>query len=723
MGKLRYVGKCALGSDSHELHVHKDGFSTRSRSARSQLGLGVSSFIPNMWCFTMRASAILLSLLLPIALSQVIEGGWTAFGDSYAAGIGAGSKHASDTGDCRRRVNAYPNQIQTDGSLAGGSNVQFSFQACSSAKIAEVQSQITKFRDGPEQLRGFATISIGGNDAGFSEVIEACLVRAKFGSPSCDSVIEAKTERVKSTDMRQNLEDAYRAILDAAKAPGKLITSFRLVVTGYARFFNEETTDCNNRHISFWGLLEPNKQYLTVERRKALNKLVSDMNEVVKAAAEKVSRESEFGQVVFVPIDELFEGHRFCEPDVKEPDNKNPNSWFFLLQGRDAAPDGSLLPPSYPDEPVNLTPSECEALLNGTTPPLGDGWGEFMLCSAQQGTAEGKQLADWITDDTDGNLSGGINIPEAWGKAFHPKSIGHARIRQAIINRLNSRGANHKRVVIMHDGTLEEFEAMINHPLNSRLDAQRIEQPGINIRGYAVWIEADAARKIRDTVTGVVGVLFERADELPPAWPVVPWTTQDAAGVANATERRDGTLQKRIPSPATTTDLDFERHLYPLGDNVDIWHLGVLSQPPALPDLRLLDFRRGYLHDPKGGSGVNIYVLDSGANLDHHEISSRLRTDGLPSYVTRASKLGVIDDASGHGTCMASLIGGKKYGVTKTGNNIIPVRWELGSQTGSPKGASLFEGLLWILFDVKQHNKQGKAVLNYSGGEFTTYLT
>ena len=84
-----------------------------------------------------------------------------------------------------------------------------------------------------------------------------------------------------------------------------------------------------------------------------------------------------------------------------------------------------------------------------------------MLCAAQQGTAEGKQLADWITDDSDGDLSGGIGIPEAWGKAFHPKSIGHARIRQAIVDRLTSTGANYKRVLIMHDGPLEDFEAMI----------------------------------------------------------------------------------------------------------------------------------------------------------------------------------------------------------------------------------------------------------------------
>jgi hypothetical protein len=66
---------------------------------------------------------------------------------------------------------------------------------------------------------------------------------------------------------------------------------------------------------------------------------------------------------------------------------------------------------------------------------------------------------------------------------------------------------------------------------------------------------------------------------------------------------------------------------------------------------------------------------------------------------------------------MASLIGGTKYGVTKKGHNIIPVRWEEGSTTGVTRGASLFEGLLWILSDVKANNKQGKAVINFSAGE------
>jgi hypothetical protein len=184
----------------------------------------------------MRLDIILLSLAVSVAHGQVIVDGWTAFGDSYAAGIGAGGKHPSDTAKCRRRSNAYPNLLQVDGSLAAGMSVDFSFRACSGAKIPDVQGQISDFRDGPENLKGFATISVGGNDVGFSGIIEACLIRASFGGASCDTKLAEATDAINSGALRQNLEQAYRNILDAAKAPGKLITSFRLAVTGVSYF-------------------------------------------------------------------------------------------------------------------------------------------------------------------------------------------------------------------------------------------------------------------------------------------------------------------------------------------------------------------------------------------------------------------------------------------------------------------------------------------------------
>lgn len=79
-----------------------------------------------------------------------------------------------------------------------------------------------------------------------------------------------------------------------------------------------------------------------------------------------------------------------------------------------------------------------------------------------------------------------------------------------------------------------------------------------------------------------------------------------------------------------------------------------------------------------------------------------------------ARSLGV-GDANGHGTCMANIVGGHLAGVTKR-TNLIPVRWALGA-SNSPRAELLFESLLWILHDVLTKNMQGKAILNFSGGE------
>lgn len=74
-------------------------------------------------------------------------------------------------------------------------------------------------------------------------------------------------------------------------------------------------------------------------------------------------------------------------------------------------------------------------------------------------------------------------------------------------------------------------------------------------------------------------------------------------------------------------------------------------------------------------------------------------------------------DGGTHGTCMASLIGGYNLGVTKTGTNMVPVRWEDGSLYGVKRASSLFDSLLWMLHDIVSNNLGGRAVINYSGGK------
>lgn len=71
----------------------------------------------------------------------------------------------------------------------------------------------------------------------------------------------------------------------------------------------------------------------------------------------------------------------------------------------------------------------------------------------------------------------------------------------------------------------------------------------------------------------------------------------------------------------------------------------------------------------------------------------------------------------GHETRVASVAAGAQFGVTEKGRNVVPVRWE-GVDGQIKRASSLFDCLLWILYHVQTTGKQGKAVLNYSGGEY-----
>lgn len=113
-----------------------------------------------------------------------LEGGrwikrYAALGDSYAAGIGIGNVgSAQDAAECSRYDGAYPEKIQ---SIVEAES--FQFVACSgdlSKNVVETQLgklKSTGFNDRVEF--DLITVSAGGNDVGFSTVLEACLFLPK----------------------------------------------------------------------------------------------------------------------------------------------------------------------------------------------------------------------------------------------------------------------------------------------------------------------------------------------------------------------------------------------------------------------------------------------------------------------------------------------------------------------------------------------------------------
>ncbi|MCZ9343834.1 SGNH/GDSL hydrolase family protein, partial [Streptomyces sp. TRM76130] len=175
--------------------------------------------------------------------------GYVALGDSYSSGVGAGS-YTAESGDCKRSTLAYP-QLWAN----ANSPSSFDFTACSGARTGDVLSG----QLGPlNSSTGLVSISVGGNDAGFADVMTTCVLQSDSG---CLSRIATARAYVEST-LPGSLDGVYSAI--RGKAPGA-----RVVVLGYPRFYQLGTTCL--------GLSET--------KRKAINDASDLLNTAVAARA------------------------------------------------------------------------------------------------------------------------------------------------------------------------------------------------------------------------------------------------------------------------------------------------------------------------------------------------------------------------------------------------------------------------------------------------------
>jgi len=118
------------------------------------------------------------------------------------------------------------------------------------------------------------------------------------------------------------------------------------------------------------------------------------------------------------------------------------------------------------------------------------------------------------------------------------------------------------------------------------------------------------------------------------------------------------------------------------------------------------DVAAEFAHNPSWGSGVNVYVLDTGVRITHEEFGGKAEWG--------ANFAGGADqDANGHGTHCAGTIAGKTYGVAK-GAKIWGVK-VLGD-SGSGSYAGIISGVEWAA-------KKGKGVANMSlGGGYSGAL-
>ncbi|MCI4065187.1 SGNH/GDSL hydrolase family protein [Micromonospora sp. R77] len=212
-------------------------------------------------------------LLLALGLAAPASAAGTdyaALGDSYSSGVGT-NNYDGTSGSCLRSPQSYPRLWVNSHTVAS-----FQFVACSGATTREVlNNQLGALNSGTDLV----TISIGGNDAGFANVVTTC----RLGSDSsCLSAVNTAKAYISNT-LPGRLDETYRAI--RSRAPGA-----RVVVLGYPRLF--ELGSCGFGSISEY-------------KRSLLNGGSDTMSGVISARAGAAG-------FSYVDVRGRFAGHGVC---------------------------------------------------------------------------------------------------------------------------------------------------------------------------------------------------------------------------------------------------------------------------------------------------------------------------------------------------------------------------------------------------------------------------
>jgi lysophospholipase L1-like esterase len=216
------------------------------------------------------AALPVLAAAQPAAAQPAVH--YVALGDSYSSGVGAGS-YDSASGSCDRSANAYP-------ALWAAANGPASYvsEACSGATTGSVISSQLSALSGATTL---VSITVGGNDVGFSSVMETCVLHSTSTCVSAVATSESEIARA----LPGELDSVLAAV--SAHAPNA-----RVVVLGYPHLYDL------SRSSSCLGL--------STADRTDLNTAANDLDGAIAAAAQRHGD-------VFADVRTAFAGHEICD--------------------------------------------------------------------------------------------------------------------------------------------------------------------------------------------------------------------------------------------------------------------------------------------------------------------------------------------------------------------------------------------------------------------------
>ncbi|MEV4482318.1 SGNH/GDSL hydrolase family protein [Micromonospora coxensis] len=221
------------------------------------------------------ALAALLATVLGVVLvpgtAQAATVNYVALGDSYSSGVGAGPY---DLSGCLRSQKSYAPLW-----AAANAVTSFRFVACGGAVTSDV---IDKQVSALSTSTTLVTVTIGGNDAGFADVITSC----RFGSTSTCTAAVNEAKAFATATLPGRLDRTYAAI--RSRAPNA-----RLIVLGYPRLF--ETNYC--------GLLAMSTYKRTI------------LNEAADLLATVIADRAGAAGATFADTRPTFAGHGVCAAD------------------------------------------------------------------------------------------------------------------------------------------------------------------------------------------------------------------------------------------------------------------------------------------------------------------------------------------------------------------------------------------------------------------------
>lgn len=135
----------------------------------------------------------------------------------------------------------------------------------------------------------------------------------------------------------------------------------------------------------------------------------------------------------------------------------------------------------------------------------------------------------------------------------------------------------------------------------------------------------------------------------------------------------------------------------------------ITQSPPVSTDLSFVSnppnhVGDGYVYYSAAGEGINVYIIETGADALNKEFSSGVIKRWI--HTSSAPRTEPEMDLEGHGTCIASKVAGIKYGVAKKASLIMVKIAKVCH--------SMLEALVRILNDLRRRRKAGENIAGYN---------